>query len=156
MFSASSSIDTPDLMRRTFAWLNTSLLKGMSRDWLSVIFWVDFAISVSPRRAAESLSLDLLTRHEGKRRPLPLEGGAENRKAGKAGRRSRARKVGPGTSGHAVKQLLRPRLQFEPGVLAGLIAGNCSDALYKIEDAFGLAAFLGEHCLYYLPCLRLA
>jgi hypothetical protein len=49
----------------------------MSRDWLSVIFWVDFAISVSPRRAAESLSLDLLTRHEARRRPLPLEGDAE-------------------------------------------------------------------------------
>src|SRR5258708_32529245 len=119
MSSASSSIDTPALMRRTFAWLNTSLLKGMSRDWLSVIFWVDFAISVSPRRAAESLSPDLLTRHEGKRRPLPLEGGAESRQAGKAGRRSRAREEDTVTPGHAVHQVLRPRHQIEPCVLLG-------------------------------------
>ena len=38
MSSASSSIDTPALMRRTLDWLRTSLLKGMSRDWLRVIF----------------------------------------------------------------------------------------------------------------------
>ena len=38
MSSASSSIETPALMRRTLDWLSTSRLKGMSRDWLSVIF----------------------------------------------------------------------------------------------------------------------
>src|SRR5215469_9414157 len=74
---ASSSIETPALMRRTLDWLSTSLLNGISRDWLSVIFWTDFAIEVTPRRPIQSLSLDLQARHEAKRRPLALEGGAE-------------------------------------------------------------------------------
>ena len=43
MSSASSSIDTPALTRRTFAWLSTSLLKGMSREALRVIFF-DFVM----------------------------------------------------------------------------------------------------------------
>jgi hypothetical protein len=38
MSSARSSIETPVFRRRTLAWLSTSLLKGMSRDALSVIF----------------------------------------------------------------------------------------------------------------------
>jgi hypothetical protein len=33
-----SSIETPAFTRRTFAWLSTSLLKGMSREALRVIF----------------------------------------------------------------------------------------------------------------------
>jgi hypothetical protein len=37
-----------------------------------------------------------------------------------------------------------------------LVAGNCRDALYKIEDAFRLAAFLGTHCLDDFRRLRLA
>jgi hypothetical protein len=37
-----------------------------------------------------------------------------------------------------------------------LVAGNCRDALYKIEDAFGLASFLGNHCLDDFHRLRLA
>jgi hypothetical protein len=36
----------------------------MSRDWFSVIFYLEFGISDSPRRAAERLSLGLVTRHE--------------------------------------------------------------------------------------------
>ena len=36
--SASSSIETPALMRRTLDCDNSSLLKGMSREALSVIF----------------------------------------------------------------------------------------------------------------------
>jgi hypothetical protein len=43
--SASSSIETPAFIRRTLAWLSTSLLKGMSRDALNVIFWTE-AMSV--------------------------------------------------------------------------------------------------------------
>jgi hypothetical protein len=38
MSSASSSIETPAFRRRTFDWLSTSLLKGMSREALRVIF----------------------------------------------------------------------------------------------------------------------
>src|ERR1700712_2849898 len=59
MLSASCSIETPAFTRRTLDWLKTSLLKGISREGLSLIFWT-LAMSVSPRRAAERLSLDLL------------------------------------------------------------------------------------------------
>jgi hypothetical protein len=38
MDSASSSIETPALTRRTLDWLSTSLLKGMSRADDRVIF----------------------------------------------------------------------------------------------------------------------
>ena len=38
MSSASCSIDTPALTRRTLQALSSSLLKGMSREALSVIF----------------------------------------------------------------------------------------------------------------------
>jgi hypothetical protein len=38
MSSARSSIETPAFRRRTFDWLSTSLLKGMSREALRVIF----------------------------------------------------------------------------------------------------------------------
>jgi hypothetical protein len=38
MSSASSSIETPAFTRRTFDWLSTSLLKGMSREDDRVIF----------------------------------------------------------------------------------------------------------------------
>ena len=38
MSSANSSIETPAFTRRTFAWLSTSLLKGMSREALRMIF----------------------------------------------------------------------------------------------------------------------
>lgn len=50
MCSASSSIDTPALTWRTFEWLSISLLKGMSRNALSVIFCC-FVIGISQRRA---------------------------------------------------------------------------------------------------------
>jgi hypothetical protein len=38
MSSASSSMEVPAFTRRTLAWLSTSLLKGMSREALRVIF----------------------------------------------------------------------------------------------------------------------
>ncbi len=38
MDSASSSMETPAFTRRTLDWLNTSLLKGMSREDDKVIF----------------------------------------------------------------------------------------------------------------------
>jgi hypothetical protein len=38
MSSARSSIETPALMRRTFDWDRMSLLKGISREALRVIF----------------------------------------------------------------------------------------------------------------------
>src|SRR5258708_14631653 len=59
ILSANCFIDTPALTRRTLDWLKTSLLKGMSREGLSLIFWTALAISDAPRRAAERLSLDL-------------------------------------------------------------------------------------------------
>ena len=39
MLSASCSIETRAFTRRTLDWLRTSLLKGMSREGDSVIFW---------------------------------------------------------------------------------------------------------------------
>ena len=59
MLSASCSIETPAFTRRTLDWLSTSLLKGISREGLSLIFWMAFAMADSPRRAAEKLSLGL-------------------------------------------------------------------------------------------------
>jgi len=38
MLSANCSIETPAFTRRTFDWLSTSLLNGMSREGDSVIF----------------------------------------------------------------------------------------------------------------------
>ena len=38
MSSANSSMETPAFTRRTLAWLSTSLLNGMSREALRVIF----------------------------------------------------------------------------------------------------------------------
>ena len=43
--SASSSIETPALMRRTLAWLSTSRLNGMSRERESAIFAMDFGMN---------------------------------------------------------------------------------------------------------------
>jgi hypothetical protein len=40
MSSASSPMETPALIRRTLQPLSSSLLKGMSRETLRVIFWV--------------------------------------------------------------------------------------------------------------------
>src|ERR1700687_5915450 len=59
MLSASCSIETPVFTRRTLDWLSTSLLKGISRDGLSLIFETALVMSDSPRRAAERLSLEL-------------------------------------------------------------------------------------------------
>ena len=58
MSSASSSIETPAFRRRTFDWLSTSLLKGMSREALRVIFGTAFAMLVVLRdgRPKDSLS----------------------------------------------------------------------------------------------------
>src|SRR6185437_2160203 len=58
MLSASCSIETPAFTRRTLDWLKTSLLKGISREGLSLIFWT-LAMSDSPRRATGRRSLDL-------------------------------------------------------------------------------------------------
>ena len=46
MSSASSSMEMPALTRRTLDWLSTSLLKGMSREALSVIFRTAVAMSM--------------------------------------------------------------------------------------------------------------
>src|SRR3954469_9090053 len=43
MSSASSSTLTPALMRRTLAWLSTSLFRGMSRDALNTILVMRFS-----------------------------------------------------------------------------------------------------------------
>jgi hypothetical protein len=51
MSSASSSIETPAFTRRTLPWLRISLLKGISRQALRVIFWMAVQ-DVEPRIAA--------------------------------------------------------------------------------------------------------
>jgi hypothetical protein len=72
MSSASSWMETPALTRRTLQALSSSLLKGMSREALSVIFWMADAMAGLRDGPAKSLSLDLLTRHEARRSPLTL------------------------------------------------------------------------------------
>ena len=64
MSSASSSIETPALMRRTLAWLSTSLLKGMSREALRVIFGGDLAMAMfsATGRPGASLGLQPVTK----------------------------------------------------------------------------------------------
>ena len=58
MSSASFSIETPALTRRTFDCESTSLLKGMSRDDDRMIFLAAFAMMIYSATGAESLSLD--------------------------------------------------------------------------------------------------
>ena len=60
MSSASSSIETPALMRRTLAWLRTSRLNGMSRELESAILATDFGMDHLRDGPAENLFLDLL------------------------------------------------------------------------------------------------
>jgi hypothetical protein len=72
MSSASCSIETPALTWRTFRSLSLSLLKGISREKLSVIFWGVDVISVLRDGPAGSLSLGFLTRHKARRSPLTL------------------------------------------------------------------------------------
>jgi hypothetical protein len=59
MSSDSSSIETPVLIVRTFAWLRTSLLKGMSRVAARVIFWVLVILIFSMTGGQEPLSRPL-------------------------------------------------------------------------------------------------
>ena len=75
MSSASSSIETPALTRRTLDWLSTSLLKGISREALRVIFWLVVAIVSYSATGAESLSLDFQPVTETGRSPLALPSG---------------------------------------------------------------------------------
>ncbi len=56
MSSASSSIETPALMRRTLAWLSTRRLKGMSRELESAILGTDFGMDLLRDGPAETLS----------------------------------------------------------------------------------------------------
>src|SRR6266853_2697668 len=56
MSSASSSIETPAFTRRTLDWLSSSLLKGMSRDALRVIFWTEAISILRDGRPRASLS----------------------------------------------------------------------------------------------------
>src|SRR4051794_26853477 len=49
MSSASSSTLTPALMRRTLAWLSTSLFRGMSRDALNTIWVMRFSATGGQR-----------------------------------------------------------------------------------------------------------
>src|SRR5665213_4626654 len=72
MSSASSSIESPVLTRRTLAWDRTSLLKGMSWDLLrTIVGWV-LAMGRVLRDGRPELSLSLQTRHPNPLRPLPL------------------------------------------------------------------------------------
>jgi hypothetical protein len=57
MSAASSSIETPAFMRRTFDWDRTSLLRGMSREDDKVIFGTAVIMVIISATSAESLSL---------------------------------------------------------------------------------------------------
>src|SRR5271155_2395066 len=59
-------------------------------------------------------------------------------------------------TGSSIEQLLRPRLEIEPGILMGLVPCNGGDALHEVEDALGLAALLGKHRVNDLGRFRLA
>ncbi|MBT8426097.1 MAG: hypothetical protein KJO67_14055, partial [Silicimonas sp.] len=72
MSSANSSIDTPALTWRTFDWLSISLLMGMSREALRVIFCCVGLTGYLRDRPAGSLSPDLQTRHGKPGNPLTL------------------------------------------------------------------------------------
>jgi hypothetical protein len=73
MSSASSSMTTLALRRRTLDWLSTSLLNGMSRETLKAILGCDLAMESTPRRAGrERLSRPLQARHGDSRPTLPL------------------------------------------------------------------------------------
>src|SRR2546429_8718457 len=88
MLSASCSIETPAFTRRTLDWLKTSLLNGISREGLSLIFSTAFAMSDSPRRVAERLSLDLqpVMSIRPSSRSLTRRGGGRMRERGDASR----------------------------------------------------------------------
>lgn len=58
MSSASSSMATPALMRRRFAWLSTRRLKGMSREAESAIMGTDVDMELLQDGPAGSLSPD--------------------------------------------------------------------------------------------------
>ncbi len=75
MSSASSSTETPALIRRTLDWLSTSLLKGMSREALRVIFLAAVAMVGYSATGAESLSLGFQPVTETGRSPLTLSSG---------------------------------------------------------------------------------
>src|SRR6202012_1590303 len=79
MLSASCSMEIPALTRRTLDWLSTSLLKGMSREGDSVIFWTfvictlhdgspkDSLLAFDPSRKARpplTLAADLEVAHQ--------------------------------------------------------------------------------------------
>src|SRR4029450_13703232 len=59
-------------------------------------------------------------------------------------------------SGGPIEEFFRPRLEVEPGILMGFVARNRRDALYEVEDALRLAAFLSEYRFDDLGRLRLA
>ena len=56
--AGASDIEIPALVRRMLDYDSTSVLKGMLREALSIIFETLPAVSVSPRRPLETLSLD--------------------------------------------------------------------------------------------------
>jgi hypothetical protein len=86
----------------------------MSRGWLTVNFPTDRAISISPRRAAERLSLYLLTRHEAQRRPLSFETMLNRQGRRMGGQKPSARTYGSIMSNYPVEQLLGSCFQIEP------------------------------------------
>src|SRR6185437_4489745 len=68
MLSASCSIETPAFTRRTLDWLRTSLLKGMSREGDSVIFWTFVICTLHNEPPGDSL----LARNPSRKAPAPL------------------------------------------------------------------------------------
>ena len=70
MSSASSSIETPAWRRRTFDWLSTSLLKGMSREALRVIFGTAFAMLMDSATDGQKTLSRPPIRHRTRRSPL--------------------------------------------------------------------------------------
>jgi hypothetical protein len=94
----------------------------MSRDWLTVNFPTHRAISIAPRRAAERLSLCLLTRHEVEHRPLSRQ---RRTAQGRNDGNSKAEHANVRLqSSYPVEQLLGACLQIKPRMLMGFVAGR--------------------------------
>ena len=119
--------------------LSTSLLKGMSREAVSVIFWMAVAMGFSatgrPRASLSPLNPS---------RSSALSSSSSGGRAGEAWAR--------GTRAHRLRsrrsiEALRPALEVETRILVRLGAREGRDALHEIEHARRRAALFGEHGL---------
>jgi hypothetical protein len=111
----------------------------MSRDWPTVNFPTDRAISISPRRAAERLSLPANPSRSAAP-PSFFRGDAEPPRQEDGKSKANTRTYGLIRSSYPVEQLLGACFQIEPTVLMGCAAGTFRDAIRN-------RTFLCELCL---------